>query len=237
MSDNPYSPPSARLGGPSTGAERAGLGDFDVGRALSDAWANTWENFPLWLGAGLVWGLALFASAATVVGLILWPALIWGGTWFVLRLHDGGAEFGDVFAGFSRFGESFGALVALILALLGLSIAASAVQFLGAAVGSDLLAVVGYLISIAFNLIVMPRLYFAFFYVVDQGESGIDALRRAWAETEACKWKCVLLALLAYPIMFAGLLLLLVGVIPAMMIWYLMYTSAYRQIAGKPGEV
>jgi len=81
----------------------------------------------------------------------------------------------------------------------------------------------------------MPRIYFAFFYVVDRGESGSEALRHAWADTDVCKWKVVLLALLAYPILFAGALLLLVGMIPASVIWYLMYVSAYRQIAGSPG--
>ena len=233
MSDNRYAPPAARLG--SAMAPRVGTGDVDVGRCLSDAWAHCWENFPLWLGAGVVWVLALAASGITVVGLIIWPALAWGGTRFLLRMHDGGAELNDFFSGFSRFGDALRVFGVLILAMLGLSIAASSLQFAGAAAQSNLFSALGYLVSLAFNILVMPRLYLAFFYAVDQGESGTNALRRAWTETETCKWKIVLLGLLAYPIMIAGLLALIVGVFPAIVIWYLMYVSAYRQIAGTPG--
>lgn len=235
MSDNPYTPPSAQLAGHVVSAGQAGTGSFDVGRCLSDAWANTWENFPLWLGAGLVWGLALVASMVTVIGLVLLPALAWGGTQFWLKMHDGGAEFSDIFSGFSRFGEAFRPMAVLMAVLFALSILGASAQFAGAASESSLLTALGYLVSFAFNLLVMPRLTFAVFYVVDQGLSGTDALKRAWADTEASKWKVVLLALLAYPMMIAGALALLIGMIPAMVIWYLTYVSAYRQIAGKPG--
>jgi len=235
MRDNPYSPPSAQLGGRAVVAAQAGTGNFDVGRCLSEAWANTWENFPLWLGAGLVLGVASVASILTVIGLVLLPALTWGGTQFMLRMHDGGAEFGDIFSGFSRFGEAFRSMVVLGLAVFALSILAYAVQFAGTASESTLLTGLGYVVSFAFNLLVIPRLTFGFLYVVDQRLSGIDALKRCWTDTEACKWKVVVLALLANLIIVAGVLALLIGVIPGMVIFYLMYVSAYRQIAGKPG--
>ena len=47
---NPYAPPqegAVRMPAPV-------LGDFDVTRALGDAWEVTKRNFPLWLGVGIV---------------------------------------------------------------------------------------------------------------------------------------------------------------------------------------
>ena len=69
MSENLYAPPQAELG---SGAERAtGTGDFDLGRCLSDAWTHTWRNFPLWLGAGIVFLLACLVSVLFIVPILL----------------------------------------------------------------------------------------------------------------------------------------------------------------------
>lgn len=234
VSENPYAPPSAELGSQTGGRVLEGRGDFDIGQCLSEAWTNTWASFPLWLGAGVVWLVATLLAAVTIVGLLLVPVLAWGATWFVLRMHDGEAEFGDVFAGFSRFGRVFAPMLALSVVIFALTLVAQAVQIAGLYSGSDLLYGVGYLISLAFGLLITPRLMFAYFFLVDRDLSATEALSRAWSETSAAKWKVALLFILSQIVIVVGLAALLVGAIPATVMSYLMFVSAYRQIAGRP---
>ena len=107
MSENPYAPPGSDLGGASPRGFLPGRGDFDIGQCLSEGWAKTWSNFPLWLVFGLAFVVLFAVAAMTVVGIFLVvPVLTWGGTLFVLHMYDGGAEFGDLFAGFSRYGTA-----------------------------------------------------------------------------------------------------------------------------------
>lgn len=234
MSENPYAPPSAELDVRAGAGAREGSGDFDIGQCLSEAWSNTWGAFPLWLGAGAAWLLAAMLAAVTIVGLLLLPVLAWGATLFVLRMHDGEAEFGDVFAGFSRFGRVFAPMLALTVVIFALTLAAQSIQIVGLFAESDLLYAVGYLISLAFGLLVTPRLIFTYFYLVDRDLSATEALSRAWSETSAPKWKVVLLFILSQIIIMVGFLALLVGAIPASVMSYLMFVSAYRQISGRP---
>ena len=236
MSENPYAPPKAELGVPGAGPLE-GRGDFEIGRCLSEAWAGTWANFPLWLGAGLVWGVATLFAAVTVIGLLLVPVLAWGATRFVLRMYDGEAEFGDVFSGFSRFGDVFVPMLSLSVIFMVLSLLVQSVQFYGAFEGNNLVYGIGYAISIAFGLLVSPRLMMSFFYLVDRDLPALDALSQAWRDTGPTMWKLVLLMILSQVIVFAGVLALLVGVIPASVMSYLLFASAFRQLAGRPAAV
>jgi hypothetical protein len=231
MSDNPYAPPTADLG-----AERVesvgGRGDFEIGTCLNDAWANTWANFPLWLVVGLV-GLAASALAVlSVIGVVLvLPVLGWGATYFGLRMHDRHAEFGDLFAGFSRYGEALVGMLVLGVLMFLISLLGNSVQFLGTLTGSSELENLGILVSWAFALLVTARLYFAYFLVVE-GVAPMEALSRSWRATAASRWKVAGLVLLGIPIVLAGMLALVVGVIPATAMVYLMWVSAYRQTLG-----
>jgi len=231
MSDNPYAPPSADLG-----AERVdyvgGRGDFDIGRALNEAWANTWANFPLWLLVGLVALAAALLATITVIGIVLvLPVLTWGATYFALRMHDGRAEFADLFAGFSRYGDALVGMLVLFVLMFLIGLLGSSLQVLGAGIGSKGLENFGTLVSWAFALFVTSRLGFSYFLVVE-GMSPVEALSRSWSVTSISKWKVAGLVLLSIVIEVAGVLALVVGVIPALTIVYLMWVSAYRQTVG-----
>ncbi len=234
MSENPYAPPAADLGLPAAALGRAASGDFELGECFSDGWANTWSNFPLWLGAGCVWLLATALATATVVGVLALPVLAWGGTYFTLRMHDGEAELRDLFAGFSRLRSSLVEMTVLGLAFLLLSIAGSSIQLAATVADRPALVAFGYLFSLGVSLLVTARVTLSFFYLVDQRLTGTEAFRRSWRDTAGCKWKIVLLSLAGTPVMLAGLLAFVIGMIPAMVMLFLMYTSAYRQIAGRP---
>src|SRR5262249_9167821 len=107
MSDNPYAPPQAPLSGPEVLA--GGTREPDPGACAREAWRDTWANFPLWLGAGIVWLLAVLAGVVSVIGIVfVVPVLFWGGYAFFLAMHDGKARVGDLFSGFSRYGQALG---------------------------------------------------------------------------------------------------------------------------------
>jgi hypothetical protein len=146
MSDDLYAPPRADLG--AHGPPLLGTGDFDIARCFSEAWANTWENFPLWLGAGIVFVLASVGSVITILGILLaLPVLAWGSFRFFLRMHDGGARVGDLFAGFSRYGSTLGPMLGFYLLTMLIGLPANAVVQIGARSSPPnlLVVVAGYL--------------------------------------------------------------------------------------------
>jgi hypothetical protein len=232
LTENPFRPPGSDLG--SEPGSLAGRGDFDIGRCLSDAWANTWSNFPLWLGAGLV-GLVLgIAASLTVIGVFLVvPVLSWGATRFALRMHDGGAKFGDLFSGFSIYTTALVGILVCLLVLLLVGIAGQSVQLAGDFTDNSALSLIGVPINLAVSFLVSPRLTFSYFYVVDRGLPPVEALRRAWEDTGPVMWKLAVMVLLGFVILAAGTLLLLVGILPAAAIVTLMWVSAYRQLVGR----
>jgi hypothetical protein len=233
MSDNPYAPPSADLGAERGGRQPlGGRGDFDIGECLSDAWANTWANFPLWLGVGLVFIAAAAVSVVSVIGIVLvLPVLTWGVTYFGLRMHDGRAEFGDLFAGFSQYGSALTGMLGCIVLIMLVGIVGQSVQLVGDFSGNETLSIVGGFITVAFAIFVTPRLTFAYFFVVE-GVPPAESLSRAWEVTGPTKWKIVALVFIGIAVMVAGMLALVVGLIPAAQVIYLMWISAYRQTVG-----
>ncbi len=235
MSDNPYAPPSSDLGSELGAGALEGRGDFDIGQCLADGWANTWSNFPLWLAAGLVFLLASSLAIVTVVGaLFVFPVLMWGATLFSLRMHDGGAEFGDIFAGFQSYSTALvGMLVCFVLLML-IGVAGQSLQTAGEVTGSTAILLVGFFANLAVFFLVSPRLTFAYLYVVDRGAQPLEALGRAWRDTALAKWKVAAMMVLSSVIVAAGVAALVVGVLPAMVLVTLMWVSAYRQLVGRP---
>jgi len=80
---------------------------------------------------------------------------------------------------------------------------------------------------------VMPRLAFAWYYAVDRELGPSEALWAAWEATSGQTGTCLIIALLSSVVMIMGVLFLLVGVVPAVMVAYLMQAAAYRQLAGR----
>lgn len=245
MSESPHAPPGAPVGGGTPGPPRWGEIDFDVALCLSDAWANTWSNFPLWLAVGAVGVLAGVLAAASVVGIVfVLPVLGWGATLFALRMHDGGASLGDLFAGFSRYGEALGRMLLCLVVLMLVGIAAQSVQLAGDYAEILALSVLGAFINLAVSIFVTPRLTFAYYYIVDQGLPAMEALQRAWQVTAPVKWKVAALVLIGGLIGIAvavpGIAAILAGnapaalgllaLIPAVVMITLMWVSAYRQL-------
>ena len=231
MSDNLYAPPQADLG---TGAPPAiGSGSFDIGRCLSEAWAATWANFPLWLGFGIVWVVVALLATITLIGIIAAvPVLVWGGYVFTLRMHDGGASLGDMFAGFSRYGEALGGMLGFFLVTFLIRLPGNAAVWIGSASSEYGMIAIGYIAVLGLMFFVTARLNFAPFLMVDRGVGLGAALNESWARTADLKLRVAGLMLVMFLVVFLGTLALLVGALPGMMVAYMVWVSAYRQIFG-----
>lgn len=234
MSDNPYEPPGSAITD-----ERAlaleGTGTFDIGQCLSDAWDDTWANFPLWLGVMLLGALVMVASVLTVVGIIfLIPVLIWGIARFYLNMTDRRASFGDLFAGFSNYGAVLVNTLVLMICLQVLAFIGQSVQLVGQFSESVELIVIGGAVNLVWAFGVMVRFYFGILLLVDRGLGAVESLQVSWEMTRGQTLKLVGLLLTTAVIALLGLLVLVIGVIPASVMGYLMWTSAYRQMVGRP---
>jgi uncharacterized membrane protein len=231
MSDERYAPPTAPLG---DSTRERGTGRIDLGEAFREAWAATWANFPLLLGVSLMLGIVALLSALTVVGIFLvLPVLAWGGFRFALNVIDGSAEAGDLFSGFSEYGRTLGAMLLLMILMALLYLVGQSLAIVGQLAGSALLTFVGMIANLVWSLGVMPRLAFVWYYVVDQGLGAPEAVQTSWEATRDQKLTCLLLGVVSGLIPVIGVLFLLVGVIPALMISTLMQAAAYRQLAGR----
>ena len=234
MPDNPYEPPQAPITD-----ERAlaleGTGTFDVMQCFSEAWSDTWANFPLWLGVWIVAVLIYAVSAVLVVGLILvWPVLTFGLVLFYLNMSDQRAEFEDLFAGFRSYGSALVSGLLLFVVMYVISLVGQSVQLAGQLSGSEFLVGIGLLVNLAWTFAVMLRLYFAPLLWVDRDMSPIEAIQTSWEVTRGQTLKLIGLAIASFLVLVVGFIALIVGVIPAMNVSYLAWVSAYRQVVGGP---
>jgi uncharacterized membrane protein len=145
---------------------------------------------------------------------------------------DGRPSFDDLFAGFKNYLSSLGRMLLLTLIILGLTVLAESLVFVGQFMKSTPIMIVGWLIYISFVIGVLLRLYFSFLLVVDKDMGAIDALGASWRMTQGKTLKLVGLAFLSTLVAMSGVIACGIGMIWTMTMAYIMYASAYRQIAG-----
>ncbi|MCK6551322.1 hypothetical protein L6R52_36140 [Myxococcota bacterium] len=233
MAHNPFETPSTE---PSAQDFRVthGTGRFDLGVCFREAWSATWDSFPLWLVAGFVYVIVAVAATVTIVGLFLVvPVLFWGAVLFALNMLDGRPKGGDLFAGFSRYGDSLVSMLLLFLAFFVLSLPGAIPVWVGMFAGSTSLMALGQVASYAWSFVFVVRFAFAPMYIVDQGMPVMDALKASWTATSSQWFMTFVLALVSTIVSFVGLIALVIGFIPSTVIASMMYVSAYRQIAGR----
>jgi uncharacterized membrane protein len=230
MPQNPFQPPTA----PTLDQGGSRVGTFDIGQCFSDAWRLTWANFGVLLGAIIVGGIVYLISAITIIGIVVvLPVLAWGFVKLLLNAYDQKAEFGDLFSGFSRYGEALASMLVLFICIFLLAIVGQSVSFVGAIAKSSVIQGIGSLVSLVWSFTVMLRLYFGSYFIVDQGMGGVDSLKASWAATSEQKLNTFLLALLSGVVAFIGILALGIGIFASAPMSMLMWISAYKQMTGQ----
>ena len=209
---------------------------FDIGVALSDGWQACWRSFGAWIVAGLVVTIAAIFATATVIGVfVVLPVLWWGFVHFTLRALDGNAELGHAFAGFSRFGEALAAMLGLSLLMIPLSLIGQIPVWVSPLFGDSagpVVMLIGQAFNLAWSLAIMIRFQLAPFFIVDQRMGVIDSMRASWRSTSQSKLMLVLFYIVTFLVAVLGLMALVVGVIPAVIIAMGATASVYRQLTG-----
>ncbi|MCB9868814.1 MAG: hypothetical protein H6837_03100 [Planctomycetes bacterium] len=234
MNENPYAAPSSTVTGvrPTQGT----TGRIDLGRCFTDAWNATVSNLGLLIAASLVAMVMFFASVAPVLlGVVfLLPPFTWGVAQFGLNLIDRRGELSDMFGGFGNYWSNLGNMLLLAFLLTLIFLSFSVVYYAGLASGSDALAIGGWLFNQLLVMFVGARLYPALGYMVERGLSAPDSIAAAWRATSGQALTVGLVYLVSTLVALSGLLLLLVGALVTVPMSYLMWASAYRQLAGDP---
>lgn len=232
---NPFEAPQA--GGrlqQSTGTP----GVLDPVRAVSEGWESTKRNFVPWLLMFLVTSVVGFMAMATIIGIfVIAPVLFWGAIRFTLNANDGQANVGDVFSGFSRYGEALGGMIVYFILSIVVGLPGSALSYINMALGfmgqpSTLLAVLAPIVSLVWLFAVTVRLFYAPFFMIDQELGAVEAMKASWEATRTQIFNNILLLLLFIPVMLAGMLVFFIGIIPAMFICYGALAAGYRQLTG-----
>ena len=208
-------------------------GDFDIGVAFKDGYTLTSRHFGMVLGATLLCGLMVILSAVTVVGYFLAvPVFAWGMIKFFLNLQDERAQVSDLFSGFSNYGTVLGRMLLLTVIYIFAAGASESVVFVGQYLKSLPIQLVGWVIYLTFFVTVVSRFYFAYFFVVDKDMSTMDALSAAWTSTRGKTLKLVGLATVTFLVAMSGVVGLVIGLLFTIPMSYVMYSSAFRQVAG-----
>lgn len=223
------------------GEDRAAPGEPRVGilDAYREAWEHLWAHF--WILLGLTLLAFLINSPPSIASALLGPETqpgapvdpreifpLMGATWaysilvgiplgyglfyvYLQAVREEGPELADLFEGFRRYGA---ALSAGILQLV--------------------ITVVGFLLLIVPGIVAAIRLSFVPFLVTDEGLGGLDAIKESWRRTQGHGWRLLGLVLLAIPIVLFGLVLLIVGAIPAVMWVYATMGVFYLAVTHEP---
>jgi uncharacterized membrane protein len=213
-------------------------GVLDPVRAVTEGWESTKRNFGPWILMFLVTGVVGFMAMATIIGIfVVVPVLFWGAIRFTLNANDGQATVGDVFSGFSRYGEALGGMIVYFILSIVVGLPGSALSYLNMALGfmgepSTLLAILAPVASLVWMFAVTVRLFYAPFFMLDQEMGAVEAMKASWEATRPQILNNILLLLLFIPVCLGGMLLLFVGIIPAMFVCYGALAAGYRQLTG-----
>lgn len=174
-----------------------------VTEAYGFGWAELKRAFLELFLIGVVWALLAVAVPGYLKGflglayqVLVAAPITFGGMWAYLRAARGETpDVGDLFVAFR--GDYWQAVLA--------SIVLHAII----AIGTALLVVPG--------IIAAVRLCWVPYLVIDEKLDALVALRESWERTRGYGWTIFGIWLLAIPIALVGLILLVVGIVPALM--------------------
>jgi hypothetical protein len=242
VAESPYATPQASFDQP---RPVLGGGEYTIGEIVGIAWNGFTARIGIALGtAALFLFIQGVGSNVPILNLIYTIAVSFplqaGSVLIAIKLADAGLgrnptiEVGDLFTGFSKYGSTMGAGW-LIVAVLGVpaGILSAAVIGIGAAVGRDagqIIMVAGIAVIMVPVVYVALRLMFVFMLIMDQNMGAVESIKQSWALTHGHVLNLFVIGLLAGAVTLVGLLLLVVGVIPAAAFVWGMMGAVYRKI-------
>lgn len=202
-----------------------------VAGSYGHGWRQLWPNFWRLVLIGIV-AVVIFYVPAGILGvlgqrvafvgllaglydLLVGVPLIYGAAYAVLRAARGQTpEVGDLFVPFER---CYGASI-------------------GAAVLTSICTTIAFILLVIPGIIVGIRLSFVPFLVVDEGYRPVAALRESWQRTRGFSWTIFGMQLLGVVVSAVGVILLVIGVIPAAMWVYLSFAALFVAVTARQGS-
>jgi uncharacterized membrane protein len=156
----------------------------------------------------------IFGFFALLYGLLIVGPVNYGVSFAFLKAARGDKlEITDMFAGFRNY---WNAVLANLLV--------GAIVF------------VGFILLIIPGIIFACKLAFTPYLVVDRKMEVIEAVKASWSMTSGHAWKIFFIGLLSIPIVIVGLILLIIGIIPAIMWISLTLASLYHAVSLSKAE-
>ena len=211
---------------PTAGTASAGLAiEPTVGGAYSHAWNILKADF---------WSLLLIGFLAWLLGGVV--ANVLG------RLGGAGGGLSALYQILVGTPISFGAAYAWLRAVRGeqprvddlfVPFQRNWISAVLAGLLFELVIIVGFILLIIPGIFLAVRLSFVPFLVVDEGLGPVQALTESFARTSGYGWTILGAFLLGIVVVIVGLILLLVGSIPATMLVYLAFASLFAAITAR----
>jgi uncharacterized membrane protein len=156
-------------------------------------------------------GFAAFAIlGAILIFFLIRPVIAWGGNLIYLEsVRDKNPDLKNLFIGFQRNYWNI-VLAHLLVAII--------VGF-------------GFVFLIIPGIIFACRLAFVPYLVMDKEMDPVKAVEESWRLTKGFGWTIFGLALMAIPIVIAGLICLIVGIFPALIMINASFASLYQAVA------
>lgn len=98
------------------------------------------------------------------------------------------------------------------------------------------IVLLGIIMLVVPGIIFACRLAFVRYLVMDKKMSAVEAVEVSWRMTRSHGWKIFLMGILSFFIILIGLLLLIVGIIPAIMIVSSIFATLYEAVLNENGN-
>ncbi len=156
-------------------------------------------------------GMGFYGLFSVAYGIIVLLPVSYGSSWVFLKAVRGESfKVTDIFFAFQSF------LNVIISALL---------------VG--LIIFVGFILLIVPGIIFACKLAFVPYLVIDEKMEATEAIRKSWKMTKGFSWTIFWLAIVSFFLVIAGLICLLVGVVPAVIWIELAFAAIYWTVSVK----
>ena len=109
-------------------------------------------------------------------------------------------------------------------------------NYLNAVLASVLMSIflfIGFLLLIIPGIVLAVRFGFVHYLIMDKKMKAWQAIKTSWDMTRSCAWTIFFMAVLCIPIVIVGLLLLIVGIIPAVAWIASSYAVLYNSVSAE----
>ncbi len=225
--------------------------NLEINEVILAGWRGMKKHLAVGLGVVLVFmiieGIGSTIPVINVLYAILFMFPLNAGMALIsVKIGDSGSGrsvdvgLGDLFSGFRKFGTTLGAgwIQMLVIGMLaGAELLAGAVlaAVFGAVLGEDvgqIVTAIMVIILAAGVVYVAIRLMFTFYLVLDQHLGAVDSMKRSWAITNGNVFSLCLLMLFSLVVVLGGLILFIVGILPATVFVLGMFGATYRRLVG-----